>query len=358
MIYLYGLKQLSGERTIFGLFHLLKGKKSSQVIQDGKLFGLSNLFGTMPHITYAEFKSTIHQLFHQELVLINDKSQAVISETGLSRMNDSLSKHPLPIHLNGWKYGDISRTFWRRFTLFIQTLSHLLEGEPNFYPIQNEPDILSWVKEYFPKDHSHRVGASELLYTELFEFLSMLDKRDAENIVHRLTRHGKIGKTSLQIAQELRMDPIECDFRFQGILHNLMAYLLKDPIGVPGLYLFITDLDKPYTLTNSTLKTFKLLQKGYAKEEIAASRELKTSTIEDHIVEIVIHVPNFPIESFISESDQKAIIETSTTMNTKRLKAIKERLEERYSYFQIRLTLASIDDQSSKSKERNVTIVN
>lgn len=35
---LYCLKQLNGERTVSSIYYLLKGKRSSQTLQDGNMF--------------------------------------------------------------------------------------------------------------------------------------------------------------------------------------------------------------------------------------------------------------------------------------------------------------------------------
>ncbi|WLD91862.1 helix-turn-helix domain-containing protein [Alkalihalobacillus sp. AL-G] len=357
-IYLYGIKRLRGERTVSGLFHILNGKKSSQAIQDGKLFSLSNLFGTMPNINYAKFTSSVQMISAQGWITLDFDDHPHITEMGNDRLEKYLMLHPLPVKLNGWRYGDISKVFWRRLTLFVQTLSHLLENDSHFYPIQNDPTILSWVKDHFPNHYHVRVNASEMLYTELFLFLKKVDPTDAENVVQRLTRHGRIGKTSAQVAQELQLDPVECDFRFQATIHHLINQLLEDGDSFPGLYLFISDLHQPYTLTESTLRTLNLLRDGIAIKAIAAERRLKLSTIEDHIIEIAINVLGFSIDPYVSFTEQEEIINTSKGLNTKRLKAIKERLGDRYTYFQIRLTLTNMDDQPDRCKEGEFDAIN
>ena len=45
-IILFCLQKINGERTIYSIYHLLKGKKSSQTIQDTHLFHLQSLFQT------------------------------------------------------------------------------------------------------------------------------------------------------------------------------------------------------------------------------------------------------------------------------------------------------------------------
>lgn len=38
---LHCLKQLNGERTVSSIYYLLKGKRSSQTLQDGNMFRVS-----------------------------------------------------------------------------------------------------------------------------------------------------------------------------------------------------------------------------------------------------------------------------------------------------------------------------
>jgi uncharacterized protein YpbB len=54
-ILLYCLKQLNGERTIYSIYHLLNGKKSSQTLQDAHLFSLKRYFGILESLTRESF---------------------------------------------------------------------------------------------------------------------------------------------------------------------------------------------------------------------------------------------------------------------------------------------------------------
>ena len=97
-------------------------------------------------------------------------------------------------------------------------------------------------------------------------------------------------------------------------------------------------------MTKSTSVTYKLLKKGFSIEDIAAYRKVKKSTIEDHIIEIVLNDPQFPIDDFIHKDTLKKIKKTAAIVGKKKLRPIKERLEN-VTYFQIRLALAVLGDE-------------
>ena len=48
---LFCLHKINGERTIYSIYHLLKGKKSSQTIQDTHLFHLQPFYQTYTNLS-------------------------------------------------------------------------------------------------------------------------------------------------------------------------------------------------------------------------------------------------------------------------------------------------------------------
>ena len=103
-------------------------------------------------------------------------------------------------------------------------------------------------------------------------------------------------------------------------------------------------MQKNDSLTVSTRKTLELLNAGYDLNQIAQSRNLKLSTIEDHLVELALNMEDFPIDMYVDKVTQKKVIEISRQESTRQLKQIKNYLKSA-SYFQIRLVLAKYGDR-------------
>ncbi|WP_261129177.1 helix-turn-helix domain-containing protein [Bacillus sp. Marseille-Q3570] len=349
-IILLGIERLDGERTTSGLYHLLNGKKSSQTVQDGRLFRLSHLFGILKGYSFTDFERKLNDLHNDGLIETYDGNHAHMTKFGLTQLRNQLEQHRIPESLDCWRYGDLSSVFWRRITLFIQTLSHILKGDHHFYPIQNDPETLHWVKRSFPRDEGTRSKLAYLLFQELKSLLKPLGDRSADNVVLRLSRTGRIGQTTDQVAERLNLDPMECHVHFQATLHHMMKRIVEDRKAFPVLSSFIADMEQRFSLTESTRRTYHLIKKGLSLEEIASVRNLKPSTIEDHIVELAIHIPDMDIDGYIPETDQMRIVEASGLLGTKKLKAIKQELGEDLNYFQIRLTLAK--ESSAKVGDR------
>ncbi|RBW70321.1 helix-turn-helix domain-containing protein [Bacillus taeanensis] len=337
-IVLYCLKRFNGERSISAVYHLLKGKKSAQTIQDGNLYQLISLFQTIKTLERKQLNESIMKLEDKEMI-VPKHSTFVITSKGEETVNCFLKKEPFSPSLNGWVYGDVSEIFWNRLGLFLQSLSCMLAHKYNFLPVNRDYSVHLWVKRHFPKTNEERIQTAKNLYKEIENLLNTCDEQEAFLFTYRLSGYHRIGYTIEQLAQQLKLDPIKAHFSFQGLLHYMVSLIKKNSYKFPLLHLFITD-QTINALTASAKQTYSLLEKGKTVEEIVKVRRLKRNTIEDHVVEIAMHDDSFVINEYVSLEKQAHIVKVLQKANTKRLKIIRERLGEHYSYFEIRLVLA------------------
>lgn len=335
-------KKINGERTIYSLYHLLQGKRSSQTIQDAHLYQLTPYFHTYPSVTREKLEKMVDQLIKAGLVTEVAESKIILTDKGLETLDGQLAEHPLPVFLNGWKYHQVTDSFWEKLTLLIQVSSNLIHRERTFIPVRNKRETLNWVKQYISEQGEDRYQLAERLYLEL---VTALDNEHTmpELIVVRLSGFKKIGLTTMQAAEISGLDPARYYFEFLNCLHAMFDRILEDPARYPLLNGLIKQPERKVPLTLSTEKTYKLFQKGYSLEEIAAARNLKESTIEDHIVEIVLSIKDFMIDSFVLPEKEERILQAAKKNSAKKLKQIKERVNDA-SYFEIRLVLAKYGD--------------
>jgi uncharacterized protein YpbB len=338
LITLYGLEKINGERSIYSIYHLLKGKRSSQTIQDAKLFQISHLFGVIPDIKRKDIERVIIQLHAQGTIIKNGDGHYKVTKSG----REKLSTFHIPLSLDGWSFSRSQASFWEKLSLTIQCLSYLIHHEARFIPINREPNTLNWVKSFLKNQAGSRETIAENLHGELYTILNQLDEKRATIFVHKLTSFQRIGLTNQQIADHLNIDSMEVAILFLSTLHYFLAILEKEKDQFPLLSQVSTIVDNHITLTQSTFKTYELLQKGRTVDEIARLRSLKKNTIEDHIIEIVLTDLSFDILTFISSEQFTIIKDCIDYANTNQLKLIKEHLSIPASYFEIRLVLAKV----------------
>lgn len=338
MIILYFIKVLDGERSIYAIYHMLKGKKSSQTIHDSHLFGLGIFFGTLPRLERHELEAAAENLKRSGLVSGED-AVIRITERGRSLLSEKMEANPLPGGLNGMYYSDGAVPFWERLSLLIQTLSHIISGKPRFYPIQRSPEAQNWVKQYLASDTSPREQISLCLLKELEALLAVRPLHEREVFVRRLTGPERVGSTFEQLAAELGTDEWFIRYSFLAVLHHLLSVPDRQKHPILAAAGYGLDGRNRGRLTNSTKRTLEYLLAGRDVAEIAMIRNLKKSTVEDHVVEIVHIDKDFPISRYVPREMEGKIAAAAKSANTKKLRAIKLAVAEA-SYFQIRLVLA------------------
>ncbi|GHH98149.1 helix-turn-helix domain-containing protein [Neobacillus kokaensis] len=334
-IILYCLMQLNNERTIYSIYHLLKGKKSSQTIQDAHLFNLKKYFGIYDFLSRENFDQIIQMLQDQKLI----QSCGLQQFRSTSEGELFLIKNPIPIDLNGWEFHQVTARFWARLSLLIQVASNLEYKETNYIPIQKDKDIHLWLKTVLKEMNVSKKDMGGKLYDELIACFAENSELDPSVLVYRLTGFNQIGLTSLQAAQKLKMDIFDYHLHFINILHFMIRKLGQEPELFPLLAHLHRALMQQNDLTQSSQKTWQLLTLGHSLETIAQIRQLKLSTIEDHLVEITLNFKDFSINEYVEPILQKEILHVSKLIASKQLKLIKDQVKQA-SYFQIRLVLA------------------
>lgn len=335
------IQKLNGERSLSGLLHMLNGKKTSQTLSDGHLFNISSFFGILPGLLRDEAEHRVAELLKRGLVRL-ENDRYTITDRGAQVTEDFIHLHPYLFSFDGMRYKQAEQPFYQLLTLYIQSLSHAIRKDFSFLPVSQDPAVLHSVKERFPKGEDRQKEADQL-YGEMSALLCEWTDLDAENFVLRLSRHNRTGLTNKQVAQALQIHEAEAQLRFRSMLHFFMkrAKEAHEEYRVLNKLMAGLDLDKPLTL--SAQKTWNLLNERKSMEQIIKIRRMKKSTIEDHLVEIAIHYDRFSIDPYVSLEEQKRILNAYSVLKTKKLKVIKEKLED-ISYFKIRLVLGKAGD--------------
>ncbi|SFK01383.1 Uncharacterized protein YpbB [Halobacillus dabanensis] len=341
------IHRFKGERTVSGIYNLLTGKRSSQTMQDAKGYQVHGYFGIYPNLTRAQLESHIDDLEGKGLISVK-KSFPFLTSLGKDHL--SSYKGPTLQYFQGMVWHDVIPIYEDRIHLLVQTMANSKAGILNYVPIVEDADVQRWVKAVFRNFHEKLPVLFETLYEEIYHLLKLHSRLEAELLTHRLTGGGMIGMTTAQLREDY-------DLRHEDVvilLHHTMYYLFikskENKKDFPVLHLCTKGLDAAHLITQSARKTFQYIQQGLTMEEIITVRNLKKSTIQDHIVEAALVIPGFSIDSFLSEKDVKDIKEMAVTLDTQRLKQIHEAFSGKYDYFELRLALASSPYEEGKGK--------
>lgn len=339
-IILHIIRTFRQERSISGIYHLLKGKRSSQTIQDGIVFGLSSFFGVFKVMTKDSFMNRVKTLERDGLIFETTPNTYKLSKMGEKYLAEQLAKTPIPTSLNGWIYRDETELFWTRLSLLIQTVSYLSYDRKSFIPLTTEVKVQSFIKSILFSIPYSKDEISRQLYKELYSVLQGVEHLEATIFLYRLTCYKRTGMTIEQCAQLLKLDSTYVSIQFLGTIHYFLKRMVEAPEQYPILSKLVQDRMKNHCLTSSAATTYKYWKEGLSVHEIASVRNLKQSTIEDHIVEIALNIPSFDVSPFLKQEDIEQILCKVNELKTHKLKTLYEALHNQYRYFQIRLALA------------------
>ncbi|MCP8616731.1 helix-turn-helix domain-containing protein [Salirhabdus salicampi] len=324
------------ERSAASVYHLLIGKRSSQTIQDAKVFGVDQYFGIYKELRRDQFEQVLRKLMNEQLVYIENK-RIFITSVGLRALEN---KEVGVNWLDGYSYHQSAPAFWLRLLLFIQIGSNMLGNEKTFLPVIEDRTIVQWTKRFYARHKSELESVFFTLYEELHQILSDLPTDYASMVVSRMSGAHRYGASTDQIAKKHNASIHDVKMTLQSCIHFIMKEITRNQTSFPALNQFIPEHQPSLPLTLSTKKTYDMLKQGHGINDLARIRGLKVSTIQDHIVEIAHVDRTFDIRPFISEHIEKQIIAVVERTKTKRLKEIKEALEGNVDYFSIRVVLA------------------
>ncbi len=348
------MEKIKTERSIQAIYYILIGKKSIQTVQDAHIFKIGSFYGIYKTLGRDAFDERILQLKKQNVIKPHVENTIQLTEKGLNivhqQKDDSFFQH-----INGLRYSDMEVAFSERLLLVIQTVTNSKMGYYSFIPIIDRSTITTWVRQFFyvHKDNQDKVLLA--LYHELRQLLKGISDLHASIFVDRLTGYQNYGQSIQQLCYQYNLHEHDIQLRLTATHHYMLHEVLNLQSQYPLLTNFVNDLTTNRFITNSAKKTNQLLHQHYSLKQIAAYRGLKLNTIYDHIVEIAIYDPSFPLHQYVDQSAYQEIIAAIKQANSFKLKQIKQLLRETTSYFQIRLVIATttISLKSGENNESN-----
>ncbi|ALX47981.1 helix-turn-helix domain-containing protein [Lentibacillus amyloliquefaciens] len=329
-----------GDRSTSAVFHLLKGKRSIQTVQDAHIYELNHFYGIYPTLLKQDFDARIHHLIKNDTLLLSQENTAIPTSKG----NSWLKQHAgnIPDHyFNGMEYCRHAPVFWERLILMIQTMTNSKQHYFNFIPVIDKTAVTEWVKKQYHLWKNNKSSFLNQLYGELFQLLEHFHKKEANIFVDSLTGYNHYGMSSFQLAERYGLEKVDVPLIRTSLIHRMLMLISQNESMNPLFMQFLQDLPDEAKLTNSANKTKNFMDRGYAAEDIAAIRRLKLNTIYDHMVEIALYDTFFPLGQYVNPDEQDEIRTAIKKTNSYKLKDIKQNADETISYFQIRLVLAT-----------------
>ncbi|RDW22022.1 helix-turn-helix domain-containing protein [Oceanobacillus chungangensis] len=334
--------QIQTERTASSIYHLLRGRRSIQTVQDAHLFKLERYFGIYKNLLRNHFNHTMELLQFEGLLKRVNSSQMVYETTpATADWFTDIYKTPFPFEsFAGLAYHEIMDPFFDRLLLLIQTLTNSKMDYFSFIPVIDNPVIETWVKVFYRKVKNHEEKYLKIIYQELRNILQYVSSDEAGLFIDRLTGYKNYGMSINQLSSKYNLSVDDVQLIIVNIIHRLLSVLHNEKNNYPFLAYIINDISNATLLSNSAFQTSHLLGQGYSIEKIASIRNLKINTIHDHLIEIAFYETDFPLYHYVTKEEHQDILNAIQKTNSSKLRDIKQQVNNDISYFQIRLILA------------------
>ncbi|MFC4683410.1 helix-turn-helix domain-containing protein [Exiguobacterium sp. s149] len=326
-VLLLSIQRLKGERSERSLFHVLNGKRSATTLQDAFFYDLEPIFGLFPYTKY-DYEKLLTSFekrgwLNRSSFTLTEAGAMLASPEAVSDLFDRL----------GGEYRDYTTMTWKRLSLFVQTFMSL-EHERTFYPVQADRLAERWVKQIVRTEREWR-PLIQSFHHELETALEDIGDPYATAVVYRFTGAFETGYTYEQIAALLDVDARTARLYFLAGWNALLWKLPRDA----KLLGFAHGLSSE-RMTLSARGSYEQFLAGRSFQQVQSQRRLRTSTIEDHVVEMAMYLDEFPLDQFVPLEQIKQV-EQLRDESSWALKPIFEQIDG-ISYYQIRLVFARL----------------
>lgn len=305
-IFILSLFQHGYKARYSTLAHLLRGKRTTSILMYGFFYNILAYFSLFPNLTEKKVNQIVQRLLEAHLLIELSPGVVQISQKGRKYLDD----HPVIEHrgLNSFYYGRVDEGFKELLMFATQVISEYCHRNIQYQPIETNGHKQYLIRRWFQDLPKDRQVLGQDFYQEWRQLIDSFPEAVRPFAVAALTGHGQIGLTAVQLAELGSVDPFDIGLINKELCHLSIDQLLKTPESFPYISSLYESIDKP-VVNKSALKSYQLFQKGYSLTEICHQRQLKESTVNDHLIEWAIMSEDFDYGRVLVGKDREFFLQ-------------------------------------------------
>lgn len=284
------------------VFHILQGKKTASILYRAADYSLDCFFGFFPTIVRHTFFQRLDQLVSVGYVTFNsdiDEYQQTVE--GKEAAERYFSHHYYPTKVRWMTHGRAVQEFQKKVYFLTQIFSEIRHKNSRYIPLEKNGAIQQWAKQWLKQQRSDVQESAVKFGQEWKLLLSQLESENAIVVTQSMSGHQIVGLTKKQLAERMSVEALEISMREADTFSRLVELTVKQQMEVPLFYSILKEImeQNDNSLSKSAKETIQLIQKGYSLEQVTNLRNLKKSTVSEHLIEWVILFPKVDIKPFI-----------------------------------------------------------
>lgn len=308
------------------LYHLLRGRRTNSVLVYGFFHGVLPYLGAFPKLEESLIKKILKNHCSKGFLVEHDGEYQLTDEGRMALKKNAL-RFP---DIDYFSFGKTASMNWRLVKFAVQVVSYISYGENEYVPIETSPYYTIQVKNWLKRQEKAQLPTQ--IKTELATIFKQLSDTQVTFLSNQFSGRQIDGSVVYQLLPKTMQEfPYNQLFEDEAI-HAFFRQLKKIPESI--LYALVKEgLKQNYN--QSARQTIRLFLQGATKEQVMQIRHIKTSTINDHLIEWAIVDETFPFQRFISREAQVHLSQLDQPMLTWQYAEINERFSISYDSFRL-----------------------
>ncbi|BDZ30972.1 helix-turn-helix domain-containing protein [Lactiplantibacillus sp. WILCCON 0030] len=279
------------------LANVLRGKRTVSTLFAGLTTGTLAYLDSWHGVALPTFEAATAQLVADGWLVAAQPGYLQLTAAGVERQKQLAQTLYLPTAWVQFQQADV-RQFTAVSQLALQVVSEAVHQQRRYYPITTDRTIQRQVKHWFRQWQSPTLGTQ--IYADLVTFLKTQSPQAAAVFSQSLTGFAFPGQTDQQLAGQFERSPVEILVMRKDLSCHWVAWLKQTPTS--PIAALLQPMLKVNPVSSSAWQTYQDYQSGQNLAQIAQARQLKLSTVREHLLEVAILWPEFPVAELLTSA--------------------------------------------------------
>lgn len=284
--YLLTLLSNQQPRRVRVIENILKNKRTVANLFWGQTYGILPWLGADKHLVRADYEGQLRQ-YRKRGWMNPDLEMLQLTQGGQQAKQEFISSHYQP-HFFKWYWVTNPEHLERRTLLAIQALSELASHNQRYAPLTTSIDDTNVVRNWLLRSDRRLIRRVAEESLQFGNYLAQSDERLAEVFASEMVGHNISGEPAQREATIINVSDDELEVMRRDIWLAFGAWCLKRSSNFSTL---VKPLLNRSPLSRSAQQTLTAYNRGQSVTTIVNRRNLKLSTVREHLIAAAILTP-------------------------------------------------------------------
>lgn len=327
------------EPTNTGQVHnVLSGRSTPSILYLTEIKEWKHLYGLLPQLSRkriddVQFKFKSNQFIEP----IKSENKFQLTKPANKMLSDFFKLEFEPKPISSFMPYDLRSDFWLVICFVSQVVSEKTYQNSRYRPLKQDITSQFFVKNILRHNKNFEINWVK----EQATILNSVNPLMADILANSLLGHDVNALTLNQLARSMNLQKDQVYVMRFSAIYDYFKWINGQDFPLHQKVLDYSIKTQGYGLTPSALNTLNLLEKGYNLNQIAVQKNIKLSTVKEHILEVAFKRPEINLIQLIPSGRRQEILNYFKASKDRQFRYAKEQISglEFYHYRLIELEL-------------------